>query len=373
MPFQIALDSLPGGYTLSAALPGETVSVALTEFTSSEDGDLFIGRLEGLPAHLVGKLPIESNIRPGTIDHLLAVILPDRSATVYVNELRVIGQMRAKRPIKAGEPIHQDDVADIAEISFDGVDIPPTAGVMFLFSVGWRKGLFYDLGPLHARGSRQFDLRVFLAQAYTYLTFQHLFKITAEEWSVLLDQGWFPFQLLKTGTVKEMLAHVRQKWPIDRLLERIADETRASFEQLRDRIASSPMLSEQLPFIDLAIEHFRKSDYISSIAVLYPRLEGIMRRQHLQTQPQKRPSQGNLASGLVEADAKSRHQLSLLLPERFREFLTSVYFKDFDPRNPEGISRHTVSHGVAPAVDYDLKGATLGFLALDQMSYFVAA
>lgn len=371
MPYHIRLDSLPGGYALTAARKGEGVTVATSEFVSSEDGDLFVSRLEGLPSYLIAKLPPEDRIRPSTIDHLLAVIAPDQTATIYVNELRILSEVRVKRPIKAGDPVLTGDVADITEISFDGVDIPPTAGVLFIFSIGWRRGLFYDLAPLQNNSPRQFDLRTFLAQAYSYLMFQHLFKITTDEWSLLLDQGWFPFQMLKPGTIKEMLAYVRQGWHVDGLLPRIAQETIQSLSELRDKVAANQILAEQIPFVDTAIEHLRKTDYISSISVLYPRLEGIMRAQHLLSQTGTQATQGSLATGLIQANAKTRNALSLLLPERFREFLTRVYFKGFDPAKPKGISRHTVSHGVAPSTDYDLKGAILGFLALDQVSYFV--
>jgi hypothetical protein len=59
----------------------------------------------------------------------------------------------------------------------------------------------------------------------------------------------------------------------------------------------------------------------------------------------------------------------LLLPNRFSTFLREVFFEQFDPKNPENLSRNTVAHGVAQVVDFNMKAATLGFLILEQLSY----
>ena len=171
-----------------------------------------------------------------------------------------------------------------------------------------------------------------------------------------------------------MIAHIRETWNVDDLLTKIADEVRGALPKLKEKCATNQILASQLSFIETSIEHFQKADYISSISVLYPRLEGIMRAHHLLlSRPNTKASQGNLADSLISVGAGSRHSLSLLLPDRFREFLAEVYFKDFNPTCPGGISRHTVSHGVAPSTDYNLKGAILGFLILDQISFFLGS
>jgi hypothetical protein len=49
MPFELKLDRRPAGYSVKGARHGELCPVIVQEFTSSEDGDLFISRLEGFP------------------------------------------------------------------------------------------------------------------------------------------------------------------------------------------------------------------------------------------------------------------------------------------------------------------------------------
>ncbi len=48
MPFEVKIDGIPAGYSVKGARKGDTCDVIVREFTSSEDGDLFISRLEGV-------------------------------------------------------------------------------------------------------------------------------------------------------------------------------------------------------------------------------------------------------------------------------------------------------------------------------------
>ncbi len=161
MPYKIQLTEKPAGYASEDAtgIEGHPVKVVVCEFTSSEDGELFISRLEGFPNILISKLPAGANVRPSMIDHLLAIIQRDLSATVYVNELSMLIRARAARSIQAGEPVLEDDITDINEIEFQGVDIPKNAAVVCLLSFGWRKGLFFDFTPVASdEAEREYDL-----------------------------------------------------------------------------------------------------------------------------------------------------------------------------------------------------------------------
>src|SRR5258708_1144305 len=87
MPHEITLDIVPSGVAGSSARKDEKGVIAIREFSSSEDGDSFIQRLEGLANSLLSRLPNEAKINPSLIDHLLVVIRRDKTATFYINEL----------------------------------------------------------------------------------------------------------------------------------------------------------------------------------------------------------------------------------------------------------------------------------------------
>ena len=135
--------------------------------------------------------------------------------------------------------------------------------------------------------------------------------------------------------------------------------------------ARKPSFESHLALIERAIMRYQEKDYISATAILYPRIEGIMRSHHLESNTSRRATQQNLTASVIEASGRNTDDFSLLLPLRFRRYLEEVYFANFNPQEPATLSRNSVAHGVANPEDYSLKGATIGLLILDQMFYYL--
>jgi hypothetical protein len=375
MPIQITFDDLPVGYALTPAKPGDMVKVCTTEFCSSEDGDHFIRRLEGIPSNILAKLPPEIGVHPSAVDHLLAVIRQDKTATIYINELKIFGLMQTKRDVKQGELVYSNDIADLKAIRFGDVEIPADAGVVFLFSAGWRKGLFFDLAPIQPQrdGPRTYDLSIALGQFYAYLMFQEFFKISEPSWSRLFSQGWFPFISLRTETVQELVNFANAEWNLDELLNKISAEVKLGLPGWHENWKTVGHFSDHCNTLGVVVERFLASDYISAVSILYPRIEGVMRSYHVAATPNARQTQTGLVdSSLASVDPVLRPH-ALLLPEKFRAYMTDVYFANFDPKSPRGLSRNTVAHGVAPEDEYSEKAVIIGFLILQQLSFYMAA
>ena len=108
---------------------------------------MFIKRLEGFPNELLSLLPPDRRVSPSRVDHMLAVIRRDRTATLYVNELGITAGITIGRSFKKGEHVFRNDIMDIATTEFDGIPVPDDAGIALIFSVGWRKGFYYDFAP----------------------------------------------------------------------------------------------------------------------------------------------------------------------------------------------------------------------------------
>ncbi|HQU44888.1 MAG TPA: hypothetical protein PK867_18885, partial [Pirellulales bacterium] len=137
MPHEIKLDGPHVGYALTAGRNGGTVSVETRGFYCDEDGDALIRRLDGLST-LLRLLPPARSYKPSSVDHLLAITDSSGNTTLYVNELATILSVRTKRPIRAGEEVFGDDIADVSALQFEGVEIPKDRGVLCFFTVGWR-------------------------------------------------------------------------------------------------------------------------------------------------------------------------------------------------------------------------------------------
>ncbi|MFL6258118.1 MAG: hypothetical protein ACJ76Y_00280 [Thermoanaerobaculia bacterium] len=139
------------GISGSYGFENEPLTVYLSGFYSTEDGEQFVTVAEQLTNALSGTLR-EIGIRPSQIDNLLISIDEEGNGTLYCNELDFRLCIRAKRDVKKGEGITEDDVLDVEELHLyvDGTPmIPPKdSALIFIFSVGWRKGLYFNFTPL---------------------------------------------------------------------------------------------------------------------------------------------------------------------------------------------------------------------------------
>ena len=373
MPFEIRYEHLPAGFIADVPSP-DKVLVRARGFTSSEDGDDFIRQLDGLSNMVLSRLPGGAGAYESKLDHLVAVIRPDKTATVYVNELMVLVKGRFKDGVpQVGAPVYHDQFADVYSLELRGATVPPDAGVMIVLSSRWRKGFYYDLEPLPPlRGQpRAYDLQRFLGQLWTYLSFQNRVNINDAQWAELLKQEWFPFIGLSTELVRQMCFIAKQGKSIDELIGRVEKEVRALIPNLRIRIQSNSYFAQHQSVIARALDHFESGDFLSCTALVYPRIEGILRSYHATVGAGQRATQSALAGAAVVDPQNERHDLSLLMPDRFRHFLERVYFASFDPANVTTVSRNSVAHGVAPESAMTLKAALLGILLAEQLSFLM--
>ena len=382
MPYEMTLDGLPGGYSINAARSGEIVQVETRGFVSTEDGEHFVTKLEGIPDDLLSRLPPDRRLLPSEVDHLFAIIRRDRTATVYVNELQMAIQVRARRPVKPREPVGKDAIADIHSLklfpkimnpSEPGLAVPSDAGLVFLFSIRWRKGLFFDLTPLStdAQGNRpvrEIDVGGVLGQVYARLMFQERFSITDSEWDILFASQWFLFVGLPDKTIEEVLAHVRAGWSIDELTARMVGDVKERAPRFLEAWATHPAFEQHLPILRSAVERFLSEDYVSSAGLVFPRIEGLLRSNHVISGVQGKATQEALSK--VAVGSHVARGGSILLPHRFERYLREVYFADFDPKEPNiGISRNSVGHGVASADRFNAKAAAIGLLVVEQLFF----
>jgi hypothetical protein len=379
MPFNIVLDELPAGYSISSVKKGNNATVITREFTSSEDGDLFISRLDGIPSHLINlaaKSVSNLNISFSVIDHLLAVINKDKTSTVYINEIPLQSIISLKKAgVNAGEIIYHDDIAEILRVKFGEIEIPNDSGILFLFSVGWRKGLFFDFNPLVREdfSSRGYDLEVLLGQYLSYLTFQDLFKISEEVWENIINQKWFPFISLKKATIEKIVFYASEEWNLDNLINLVSDDLTSHLPMAVKRWEANALFKEHFPFFKLAVERYLEKDYVSTGSILFPRIEGLLRTKHSTVNSSEKATQTNLVNSLVNALPDEQKSYNFLLPLKFQQYLSEVFFRNFDPNLTVEISRNSVSHGVAPFSEFNLKSATIALLIVDQLYFYLFA
>lgn len=274
MPFEVRLNAPPAGYALETALEGETARAAVREFTSSEDGELFISRLEGLPQRLLSLLPSSVGVKPSTVDHLVAIIRKDLSVTVYVNECKILAHVRASRPIEADEEIYEDDIVDIDSVSFEGVNFPADAAIACVFSSGWRKGFFFDVTPLAPNGSdREYEVEKLLGSYMAYLDNQQIVSLDEDDWDFMIKRGWFPFVTLPKRITKSLVSFTKSRIDADVILPEVVEAVKAALPTFRERWSQAELLRPHLELLLHALDEFAEDDFISCTSIVYPRTE----------------------------------------------------------------------------------------------------
>lgn len=372
MPYEIVLDHPPAGYVAEPPTGEGYVKVIVREFTSSEDGELFISRLEGIPSEIVGRLPATAGVTPSSVNHLLAVIHQNLRTVVYANECPVMAKIRAARAIQAGEVVHEDDIVDIDSLTFNGAEVPEDAAVVCVLSAGWRKGLFFDLTPLGPdHPARDYDLDRVLGSYFAYLLNQQVFKLNEAEWGLLFQQGWFPFVSLPKSVVRQLLAAVRSGRSADGHLKSVVEALHRMGPEMRKRWSEATVLRPHLRLLEHALDEFIKGDYISATSILYPRIEGILRSMHPAAGSSSSLRPPGLADAAVSPWIGTVHGYSWLLPDLFKRYLENVYFAGFAPGAEAPVSRHSVGHGVAPADGFDQKHACIALLIVDQLRFLM--
>jgi len=366
LAYDITLEHLIAGFGLNSVREGEQVQVQASGFASSEDGTKLVSWLEELVSPLLSRAC--PAVSPSQVDHLVAVIRKDRTARIYVNEVPMVALVRPKKDIQAGQVVLRDDVADVGAVRLQGVELPADAGVVVLISSGWRKGLFFDLAPLHG-ASRTFNLDSLLGNIWTYLSFEDRFRLTEDQWTAIFSQGWFPFVGFNADEVRKLAAHVGAGWNADELTPAFAEGLRGRCQRFSAIAEKLPAFAGHLGVLNAGIKHFLGGDHLSASGLLYPRIEGILRHQAQVVSTSAKYSQKALAEAATADTANTRTPGSLLLPAKFQRFLETVYFANFDPKSPADVSRNTVSHGVAPEEKMNLKAAVVALLVIEQLLY----
>ena len=374
----VEVPHLPCGYALGHGFCGEPIPIRRSGILTSEDGEQLYRQLEGVSeAYAAAFGP--GGVSPSQVDHILAVIRPDRQATLYCNELQLIAGIRINRVsrdgIRTGEAIFGNDVADVDSLelrdaSGNPVVIPDDHGFCLVLSHRWRKALIFDYSvfPPNPRRRTESLTRVF-GHAMAQLMFQEMYSVSEAQWARLFEWGWFPFVGLTHLHRRSLLSWANdERYPAP-LMEEICFAFAANLE---DRVEvwrqRHELMVPQTGFLTTALERFRANDNVGCISVLYPRIEGVMRTLFAEENSKPRPDQNEMVTNLVE----NQHPDSLLLPHRFGEYLNAVYFQGFDlSKGNLPLSRHSHAHGVSQAGDYDFIRAVVGFMIFDQLCHYL--
>ena len=359
------------GFATETVEKGETVKI-LTRGSLISDDPLFYTYIEGITGIFF------KNILVNSVFHFLILIHDDSSADLYLNNFPTRILMLSKRSIKKGEVIRDNDIADIAKLSFENIYVKDTDKIIYCFKVGWKFGLFFDLD-----GNEQLDIEAMeteLGALYRYLSFQDIYNTleSAPHFDQLLDDGWFPFIEMIGSEFREVSkAYKFLRKPHTKIQELISKFDKQRINRIRNKWWNKPLFADKKIILESGIDSYLKGGdqgFIGCIKTLLPEIEGIIRLHYFEETGKGRNVKiPELISHIVEkGKIKTGSEFSLFFPRAFFEYLNKSVFPNFDLEQGDiSLSRHTSSHGVAKAEDYTKVRALQMILILDQIYFYI--
>ena len=156
----------------------------------------------------------------------------------------------------------------------------------------------------------------------------------------------FLFIGLSPNLLKQIVIHSEKRWSLERLNDEIIACAKSAAGQIVELADGSALFQARSAALKIGLKHFTGGDSFSAASVLYPAVEGILRRHYTSRNSDNYPRQARLIEDAKQTGLAGRHAYCLLLIERFDAYLRQVIFADFDWKNPSGVSRHTIGHGV---------------------------
>lgn len=366
-PVVIPTKKVLAGFAAENKPRGATMGrVEIWGYHTFDEGLTFYTMLEAFDQYVE-----QAGLRPGCVEAML-VCISRRETHIYANEqLPIIVQIRPKRDIIAGERVYRDDIAGVKMLEFPNVVPPPESGFLLLLSVGWRRGLCFDLRPVvppHplATSEQAFDgVKKLGGLVYAHLQFLDRFLLTDEDWNKVFAAGWFPFIFLPDKAWQRLLLAIRREADLQQDEEQIHTRWLSECDRRLAAWKKNRYFTEQIPFLQSAVDAYKREEWMTVVSVAVPRVEGLLR---MAFGPEGK--QMELVDRLAQAAEQQEHVKSIMFPRRLAQFFRRVFLRGtpFSKAEPL-VSRHTVTHGVVRAENLTRKEALTVLLLIDHILY----
>jgi hypothetical protein len=364
------------GVALEAAKGGGKIRVARKGFYTDFDGDFFFTCLTEISRNIMGTWLNKNKMNESRISNCLIFIDKKNQAEIFVN-CPTFMEISMKDYSKIQKVVMREDILDIHKISFSGVKLRSDLAVIYIFSNGWRRGIYFNFLPINPNSpaTESTDLNVLFGACHAYLAFPEIYQYQniPNIKTKLYSAGWFPFIRVLGKPFTGIFNALKNDLPlseIEMLIIRSFDEK--TVNSMYNSWILNQLFRDRETFLKKGIDEYFEQDYISAIHVLYPCIEGIL--QDLSYDSNLQGDSGEKLTTKLISYLKSKNpDTQLLLPENFKQYLIDSYFAKFDRESEEiNLSRHSLAHGAATNEENYTQVKTLqAILILDQLSSYV--
>lgn len=375
-PIRMSYELRPMGISLDNALPGQQPRVLAQACLTSDDA-LF----HSVVQQVAGSVFFQARVFPDSVYQFLITWHADRTLDLYLNDLPSVIEVAVKRKITAGQLVKHRDIADVRALWFEGIDFDESDSVLCCLKVAWKFGVFFDF--LREGNQQQplnlAEMRRILGRLYRHLSFQGVYDALGSEpfLNELLCDGWFPFVELLGPDFDYLCNIYRNKFEMASRAEALV----ALFDQRRLEAMTAkwwrnPVYRDKRRLLEAGIGAFLQdtdAGNILCIKTLLTEIEGVLRQLYSIDKQAAPAGQRQFIDYLRDlGEIKTEKEESLYFPAQFAGYLNRVIFGGFKPDSPDiRMSRHSSSHGIAPAGEYRRTHALQCILALDQILFYL--
>ncbi|WP_437276046.1 hypothetical protein WME90_33010 [Sorangium sp. So ce375] len=369
------LDMVPVGFAMenvkSGPEGGQSVKILPRGFYTSDDGPELYTYLDQLFVALLGRTVLSRGVRIEDIDNCLVNVVYGTHVKVWINFPTKLTFV-AKGELANGHPVALDDIADVREAHFPGIELPDCGSIAYTFQHGWRRGFYFDFvdylgeGPEEARH----NLPKLFGSLHTALLLRERIRMSADVLDKMSRAGWFPFVRLPHEIAMDLYRHFEIGWDYSSIEAQIVRVLSGNIQNWIKEWANKPVFAPHMEAIRAAAQAYATGQYMAASILLLPKVEGVLRHLHVgKGQATARSLRTNLFER-VRADVEG---FTAYLPEAFVRYLETFYYAAFDlESNVLPPSRHAFAHGVGP----DAQAAEPIFclrllLTLDQLFFYV--
>jgi len=362
------------GFSLTAARAGEKVEIVIKGVITS-DMNGFFKFIQGIyNIYLRSYVPMEQ------CNQFLIVRRKDKSADIYINDFQTAIAIKAKKAIKAGEPVKKEDIADIEKVEFPEITIMKSDAIIYCMRLGWKFALYFNFtaNPVTS-GITELNLDqvyIELGHMYRRFLFENEYNVLANTalYPKLLSDGWFPFIELLGNDYEKLSQLYEYEWveTIDEFLDRF---NKKRIEEMVSSWWSKTQFVDKKEIIEAGLSAYLQGDnsgYINCINTLFPQIEGIMGLEYFKENNRK-PSFPQLKN-YIKSKAKQKFSSkgSLGFPDYFYDYLDKCIFEKFDLiTGKRNLARHAVAHGYAKQEDFTRVKALQAILILNQLFFYL--
>jgi len=364
-PVVVPTRQVPAGFPASDVPPGSYFWLEVCGYHTFDEGLQFYRQLEAFNEYVRA-----AGLTESSIDRMLVCISRAETHIYANNQLPMIARMRAKRSVKVGEAIFRDDIAGIDRVDFPGVRPPPECGFMLILSVGWRRGMCFDLAPLGSppdtTTEEAFDrVKKFGGMVLAHLHFIERFLLSNKDWGRVFQAGWFPFVFLPESLWRGLFTSIGHGWDLQADEQKIHEKWLASCDERLAGWKANKHFTPHIDFLEKAVAAYKQAEWLTVVSLAAPRVEGLMRMAFGAWGKQRQ-----VIDRLAENIKRQEHARSLLFPDRLKQYFEKIFFRFAQFSNQSlPLTRHTLTHGLVRGDQITRKEALTLLLLIDHVLY----